>query len=97
MREADEALRERLGSDSELQYTGRWVFSVDPEEAALSLQVTIPNESKVFAVILPFDQQSTERFASRAVQSVLVQADKALQARINRRLHDLLISTAEGE
>ena len=96
VRAADDALRERLDYDSELEYTGRWVF---PEQgkAILSIQVRIPNEAEAFAVSLLLNQQSAERFAGRAVQSVLIQADKALQARINRRLHNLLISTAEGE
>jgi hypothetical protein len=93
---ADEALRERLDTESGLRYAGRWTFPKS-EEALLSLTVQIPNRPESYAVSLPFNPQNAEAFPRQAVQSVLRQAAKAIQARFDRRLHDLLVSSAEDE
>ncbi len=96
VREANDALQERLDTDSGLEYTGRWVFP-ESEKALFSIQVRVPNQPETYATSLLLNQYSADRVASRAVQSVLVMADRAIQSRIDRRLRDLRASTAEGE
>ena len=97
VRKADEVLRDRIGSESEFEYTGRWVFP-DPEKAMLSLQVKIPGEPETFTFSMSpntLRQGAPEGFATQAIDKVLVQAGKALQARIDRRLRDLISGSEE--
>jgi hypothetical protein len=96
VRESDEDLRERVGTDPTLDYTGRWVFP-EPEKALLSLTLRAPLVPDAFTVSLPFNPRNPEWFSHQAVQCVLSQAGDTIQARIDRRLRDLRDSTPEGE
>jgi hypothetical protein len=96
--QTDKVLHARLGSGSNFEYTGRWVFP-EPGKAMLSLQVKIPDEQETFTFSLSPNTLSgdLEGYVGRAVQMVLDQANKTLQARIDRRLHNLLVSSSQGE
>jgi hypothetical protein len=99
VRRTDQALRAHVGAKSNFQYTGLWVFP-EPDKAMFSLQVKIPSEPEAYTFSLPpntLSQDDPEAFASQAVDMILVQAQKSLQASLARRLRELLTSDVGDE
>ena len=99
VQKADDIFRARLEeSESKFSYAAQWVFP-EPEKTMLSLQVRIPNKPETFTYGLSPNALTgdLEGFVGQAIQMVLGQANKDIQARIDRHLHNLLVSSSQEE
>jgi hypothetical protein len=98
VRQADQSLKDRIGPESKLEYTGEWTFP-DSDRARLSLVLQLPHDPIQLTFTFPrttlVDEWDREWAIGRSVGVLLAAANNALQRRIDSRLNDLITATPE--